>query len=176
MQELTQADKAKSIAKGEFIYPQKTFTRLEFFASVAYAILTPFLVSFFLLRSSTVMLSQNQLPLLLILSMASLFSFYIAYRKLTEKRLKQIRTASNPNRNKDLLMSYAESKGYSTFHESPDFLIFIVKRSVFMNKGTLVFVCLLENDNVYYTFFRYNSNPPILAHIYLEKHLKELLC
>lgn len=106
-------------------------------------------------------------------------SFFIAYRKATEKHLLRISTSFDAGKNKAILSKYICSKGYKTCAFRKDCLIF-KKTSIgeFIDYRTKTAVFIIRDHLVLFTILEENSRlnwPTFFSHLTIKRELEEIL-
>ncbi len=115
---------------------------------------------------------------LAILPLVILFGLYVIYRKATEKLLFKINTPFNRQKNRQILLDYADKQQFEIYRKSNDCLIFnesigdfnprYKKSMVFIVKDNVIFFTILKEQ------FKLNL-PTLTSHLFLKSDLKKLV-
>lgn len=112
-----------------------------------------------------------------ILPLPILFGLYVIYRKATEKQLFQIKTPFNRQKNKQILLDFADKQQYEIYKKSNEYLIFNESFDDFNSSYKKSMVFIIKDNMVYYTILKdqFKLNLPTLtSHLFLKNDLKKL--
>lgn len=114
---------------------------------------------------------------LTILPLCILFGLYVVYRKATEKLLFTLTTPFDRQKNKQILLNYADKQQLEVYRKSNDCLILNESLGDFnpSHKKSMVFI--LKDNQVFFTILKdqFKLNLPTLtSHLYLKHDLKKL--
>ena len=102
---------------------------------------------------------------------------YILYRKATEKNLFKITTPFDKEKNRQLLLDFAEKKDFEIYLKSDDYLIFNESIDDFHANCKKSMIFITEDNLVLFTVIqdRDKINLPTLSfHLFLKYNLKKL--
>jgi hypothetical protein len=130
-----------------------------------------------LVYQTLVNVSNQNLTSTILALLLTLFSIYIIYRKLTEKKLRYQQTSYNRDHNRQLLLDWANRKGFQTERSNTEVLIF-EKEMFFIDRGaTCSFVLIVLDHKIHWTVLKKPdriSMPAITAHLIFKYQLKQL--
>lgn len=111
------------------------------------------------------------------LPLVILFGIYVIYRKATEKLLFKINTPFDRQKNRQILLEYADKKQFEIYRRSNDCLIFNESISDFNPRYKKSMVFIVKNNVVYFTILKeqFKLNLPTLtSHLFLKSDLKKM--
>lgn len=112
-----------------------------------------------------------------ILPLSIVFGLYVVYRKATEKRLFTLTTPFDRQKNKQILLNYADKQQLEVYRKSNDCLILNESISDFNPSYKKSMVFILKDNQVFFTILKdqFKLNLPTLtSHLYLKHDLKKL--
>ena len=114
---------------------------------------------------------------LTILPLCMLFGLYVIYRKATEKHLFTVTTPFDRQKNKQILLSYADKQQLEIYRKSNDCVILNESIGDFNPSYKKSMVFILKDNQVLFTILKdqYKLNLPTLtSHLFLRHDLKKL--
>lgn len=122
--------------------------------------------------------SNDKFFSLTILPVFVLFGCYVIYRKATEKLLFKIITDFDKQKNREILLDYADKVKLEIHRKSNDLLIFNETIGDFNTSHKKSIVLIIKDNIVFFTIlkdqFRLNL-PTLTSHIFLKNDLKKIL-
>ena len=114
---------------------------------------------------------------LTILPLSILFGLYVVYRKATEKLLFTLTTPFDRQKNKQILLTYADKQQLDVYRKSNDCLILNQSLGDFNPSYKKSMIFILKDNQVLFTILKdqYKLNLPTLtSHLFLKHDLKKL--
>lgn len=177
MRNLKDIDINKSIEQKKLIYPEKWYEKLDQLGNYfifSWFFILPFLIYFDPYRDQM----KTGFEYYLVFAF-SLFGVYAIYRKATEKRLLEIVTQNDVEKNKELVKKYCEKLGYVQYRNSKNLMIFNATGFLSMrptDKTSRIFI--FKDKYIHFTVIKDNvvGNGPVLTtHLILKNDLKKLV-
>lgn len=166
---------SKSIEQKRLIYKISFLEKVDVFIHIL--IFFGFIYGLFALYSSQKEFNENERFFIYIIGGFTLFSGLLMFKKLTEKRLKSVKTNNTKEKNVEIINKIAKENGWFRYKNSNDILIFCEESEFFSN---YIKIFLLRNDMIFYTVLteRFRLNYPTLTDSrsvrkLLEKGVKE---
>ncbi len=168
-------DIEESIFRNKLVFQEEWRDKLDRF--IVYLFFSEFIIfpafSVFELDQNNV---NDKFVLFTILPLSMLFGIYVIYRKATEKYLITVPTPFDKQKNKQLLITFAEENNLEIYRKSNGCLIFNESLDDF-NRSYKKSIVLIPLDNqVLFTILKeqYKLNLPTLtSHLFLKHDLKK---
>ncbi len=167
----------ESIKRKKLIYTENWFDNLDkivIYIFFSWGFVLPFLVYFNPYRDFTKTGIEYYL-----LFLFSIFCGYVIFRKATEKKLTEIESQFDIEKNKEIINEYCQKMGFEKYRNSKNITIYNSVNTLSLNsnyKTSRIF--LLDNKKVYLTMIKenYKMNIPVLfSQIILKKEIEKLI-
>ena len=167
----------ESIKRKKLIYTENWFDKLDkivIYIFFSWGFVLPFLVYFNPHRDFTKTGIEYYL-----LFLFSIFCGYVIFRKATEKKLTEIESQFDIEKNKEIINEYCQKMGFEKYRNSKNITIYNSVNTLSLNsnyKTSRIF--LLDNKKVYLTMIKenYKMNIPVLfSQIILKKEIEKLI-
>lgn len=176
MRLITKIDIVESVSRHKLIFQEDWLDKFDrfvvyiFFSGlIIYPALTFFEADFN--KPNDKIISLTLLPICI------LFGLYVIYRKATEKLLFKLTTPFDRQKNKQILLNYADKHQLEIYRKSNDCLIFNESLGDFNPSYKKSMVFILKDNEVLFTILKdqYKLNLPTLtSHLFLKHDLKRL--
>jgi hypothetical protein len=176
MRRITKIDINESVSRHKLIFQEEWLDKFDrfvvyiFFSGlIIYPALTIFEADFN--NPNDKFISLTILPLCI------LFGLYVVYRKATEKLLFTLTTPFDRQKNKQILLTYADKQQLEVYRKSNDCLILNESLGDFNPSYKKSMVFILKDNEVLFTILKdqYKLNLPTLtSHLFLKHDLKKL--
>lgn len=176
MRRITKIDIDESVLRHKLIFQEEWLDKFDrfvvyiFFSGlIIYPALTIFEADFN--NPNDKFISLTLLPLCI------LFGLYVVYRKATEKLLFTLTTPFDRQKNKQILLDFAEKQQLEVYRKSNDCIILNESLGDFNPSYKKSMVFILKDNEVLFTILKdqFKLNLPTLtSHLFLKQDLKKL--
>ena len=167
----------ESIKRKKLIYTENRFDKLDqivIYIFFSWGFVLPFLVYFDPHRDFTKTGIEYYL-----LFIFSIFCGYVIFRKATEKKLTEIESQFDIEKNKEIINEYCQKMGFEKYRNSKNITIYNSVNTLSLNSNYKISrIFLLDNKKVYLTMIKenYKMNIPVLfSQIILKKEIEKLI-
>ncbi|MBK9454602.1 MAG: hypothetical protein WBP31_08815 [Chitinophagales bacterium] len=167
----------ESIKRKKLIYTENWFGKLDqivIYIFFSWGFVLPFLVYFNPNRDFTKTGIEYYL-----LFIFSIFCGYVIFRKATEKKLTEIESQFDTEKNKEIINEYCQKMGFEKYRNSKNITIYNSVNTLSLNSNYKISrIFLLDNKKVYLTMIKenYKMNIPVLfSQIILKKEIEKLI-
>lgn len=167
----------ESIKNKKLIYSENWFDKLDqiiIYIFFSWGFVIPFLVYFDPYRN----FNKTGIEYYL-LFIFSIFCGYVIFRKATEKKLTEIKSRFDIEKNKEIIHEYCQKMGFEKYRNSKNIIIYNSVNPLSINsnyKTSRIF--LIEKNKIYLTMLNenYKMNIPVLfSQIILKREIKKLM-
>ncbi len=165
----------KSIATGRLLYTKSWTVYLQIivylYAMIFGSIVCPYLIFRYELDLTNI---NDQFIGYYILPLVVFFGLYMTIRTFTELRLKTIQTNHDCEQNKQLILSFAETKGYLVRRKYNNCII--LDQPKLNENYAKTAVLLLKDKAIYFTVIQDNfrlNTPTFVSHLFFTWRLKK---
>lgn len=176
MRHITKIDIDESVSRHKLIFqeewPEK-FDRFLVYLFFSGMIISPALTIFEVdfNNPNEKFISMTLIPLCI------LFGLYVIYRKATEKRLYTLTTPFDRQKNRQILLTYADKQQLEIYCKSNDCLIFNESSGNSNPSYKKLMVFILKENQVLFTILKDQDKlnlPTLTSHLFLKYDLKKL--
>lgn len=177
MREIIKLHPQESMSQSRLVFEESWLDKFN--TLTVYLVFSPFILLPVEMYLNESFINPNERFILYcVLPISVLSGLYIYYRSATEKRLTKIHTSLKRQDARQLLLNYAEKKGYEIYLKSNDCLIFnetyddwnsnYKKTRIFFVQDKIIMFCIIRDS--------FKINMPILfSHLFLKVELKKLV-
>jgi len=176
MRQLRNLNVTESIEQNHLVYDQKWYEKIDL-------ILMFFQFGFFIFISililNTPFNDKNDKDFVIYFNLPlTIFLGYVAYRKAREKRLIKIDTNFDNVKNKDIVLKFAENKGYDIYRNSGNLLILNNPSGTLQLNETykITTIIIFQDNKILFAMLKdsFRINLPVLtSHLLFKNDLKK---
>lgn len=176
MRRITKIDIDESVSRHKLIFQEEwldKFDRFVVYISFGGFIIYPALTIFEADFSNP----NDKFISLTLLPLSILFGLYVVYRKATEKLLFVLKTPFDRQKNKQILLYYADNQQLEVYRKSNDCIILNESIGDFNQSYKKSMVFILKGNQILFTILKdqYKLNLPTLtSHLFLKHDLEKL--